>query len=197
MKILHKPCGEYQTNCYILNVDEKEFIIDPGIGADKWVQSVVNNPIAILNTHGHFDHIWSNSALKEHYGIPIYVPKEDAFMLQNDPFGHGTPPSTADIEVEPDATVVIEGTSVTFSHFPGHTPGCSIIEIGDVIFSGDFIFQGSIGRYDFPFSDADAMRKSIKRFLERKENKTIYPGHGPSTTINKERRVLEYFYQIV
>jgi len=197
MEILVQPCGPYQTNCYIVRIKGKELIIDPGVGADIWVQKHVKNPIAILNTHGHFDHVWSNQALKEKYHIPIYTPKNDVFMLSDDPFDQGTPPSTADIIIDGDESITIEGIEVMFSLYAGHTPGCSIIEIGDNIFSGDFIFKGSIGRYDFPYSDAKDMKNSIKKFLQRSDEKIIYPGHGDKTSISAEKRVLEYFYQIV
>jgi glyoxylase-like metal-dependent hydrolase (beta-lactamase superfamily II) len=173
-----------------VQIDGKDLIIDPGVESVEWVSKMVTNPIAILNTHGHFDHIWSNQALKQKYNIPIYTPKQDAFMLQKDPFGYGTPPSKADHEVESDEKLDIDGISVQYLHFPGHTPGCSAIEIGDALFSGDFIFQGSIGRVDFPYCDADLMKKSIAKFLKIPYDKKVYPGHGFATTIKKEQKTL-------
>ena len=85
--------GDYQTNCYIVTIDEKDFIIDPGVGATKWVKQNVKNPVAILNTHGHFDHVWSNKEVKELYNIKLYTPKDDTFMLEKDPYGFGMTPS--------------------------------------------------------------------------------------------------------
>ncbi len=190
VKIKQKPCGMYMTNCYIAEVDGKEFIIDPGIDADKWVKQNVKNPVAILNTHGHFDHVWSNAELKEFYNIPIYTPKDDVFMLQNDPFSQNTPPSKTDVEVVGDEEFEIDGVKIKYLFFPGHTPGCSAILIEDMLFSGDFVFKDSIGRVDFPFSDAQDMKKSIEKFLKIQENYKIYPGHGESTTVWREQNTL-------
>ncbi len=190
MNILQKPCGIYMTNCYIVKIDDKELIIDPGIDADVWVKENVKNPVAILNTHGHFDHVWSNQELKAYYDIPIYAPKDDVFMLSSDPFSQGTPPSQADIEVVGDEVFNIDGIEVKYLFFPGHTPGCSAILIGDSLFSGDFIFKNSIGRVDFPFSSPEDMKKSIEKFLQIKENYKIYPGHGESTTVLDEQKTL-------
>ncbi len=159
MSIKVQPMGEYQTNCYIVNVKNKEFIIDPGVNATTWVKNNVKNPIAILNTHGHFDHVWSNKELSEFFNIKIYTPKDDNFMLGKDPYGLGMTPSCADYLVEHDEELDFDGIKVKFHFFPGHTPGCSAIELDGNLFSGDFIFNGSIGRTDFPFSNPNDMKK--------------------------------------
>jgi glyoxylase-like metal-dependent hydrolase (beta-lactamase superfamily II) len=197
MKIKFKPMGAYQTNCYIVEIDSKQVIIDPGIGAVDWVKKNVTKPIAILNTHGHFDHVWSNKELKETLNIPIYVPKEDAFMLENDPFAQGTPPSKPDVLIEGDAEVDLDGFRFKFLHFPGHTPGCSAILIENTLFSGDFIFKDSIGRVDFPYSNPEDMKKSIHKFLAYTENWEIYPGHGNKTSSQAERKNLPTWLQYI
>jgi len=191
MGIKIQPMGDYQTNCYIINVDNKDFIIDPGVGATDWVKANVTNPVAILNTHGHFDHVWSNKQVSEELGLKIYTPKDDNFMLQKDPYGFGMTPSSADVLVEPDEEFDFDGVKVKFHHFPGHTPGCSAIEINDNLFSGDFIFQNSIGRTDFPFSSPQSMKESIEKVLKWDRNIRIFPGHGSSTSLNAERSSLE------
>ena len=188
--IKQKPCGAYMTNCYIVEIDGKELIIDPGVDAADWVKNHVKNPVAILNTHGHFDHIWSNAELKEFYGIPIYTPKDDVFMLNSDPFSQGTPFSVADVEVSGDEEFDIDGIEVKFLWFPGHTPGCSAILIDNAFFSGDFIFKGSIGRVDFPFSNPQDMKKSIEKFLKFRDNFKVYPGHGESSSVFEEQKTL-------
>ncbi len=190
MKIQMEPMGEYQTNCYIVTIDDKDIIIDPGIGATPWVIQRVNNPVAILNTHAHFDHVWSNQALAEQLNIPIYCPEADCFMLEEDPLHRGAPKSEADVEVTPDQIINIEGIEVQFHFFPGHTPGCSAIEIENTLFSGDFIFAGSIGRVDFPFSNPKDMKESINKVLSWKKDIKIYTGHGNPTTLNNERASL-------
>ncbi|MEA2017023.1 MAG: MBL fold metallo-hydrolase [Campylobacterota bacterium] len=191
MNIKSNPMGAYQTNCYIVTVDGKDFIIDPGIDATSWVLENTTNPIAILNTHGHFDHVWSNKELKEKLEIPIYCPREDCFMLKDDPFSQGTPASQADFEVIGDQTFDIDGVKIVFNHFPGHTPGCSTIAIENHLFSGDFIFDGSIGRVDFPYSNPQDMINSINKVLKWEDDFIVYPGHGEKTTLKAQANSLK------
>jgi len=182
--------GEYQTNCYIVTIQNKDFIIDPGVGATSWVKQNVTNPIAILNTHGHFDHIWSVKELKEDLNLKVYCPMDDVFMFQKDPFGQGTPVCEVDTPIEPDEQILLEDIKITFHHFPGHTPGCSAIEIEDALFTGDFIFSNSIGRVDFPYSNPQDMIESLKKVLKWNKDITIYPGHGENTSLEQERNSL-------
>ena len=193
MTIKTQPMGMYQTNCYIVTVDGKDLIIDPGVGAAPWVKANVTNPVAVLNTHGHFDHVWSNQEVKEHFNIPLYTPKGDIPMLTAGSFVPDLPPSYPDVAVEGDAEFEIAGIAVKFRHFPGHCPGCSTIEIGGAMFSGDFIFARSIGRVDFPNSSPAEMKKSLQKFLEIDYDKTVYPGHGSTTTIRAEQRNVPYW----
>jgi hydroxyacylglutathione hydrolase len=188
MKIQMQPMGPYQTNCYIATVEGKDFIIDPGVGALEWVKAHVTNPVAILNTHGHFDHVWSNQAVKEAFDIPIYCPRGDEMFLEEDPFSQGTPVSHPDHIIEGSRRFNVAGVEIEYLHFPGHTPGCSMVRIGDAVFSGDFIFENSIGRWDFPFSSAEAMKESLERFQKLEFDAPLYPGHGNSTTIAQEQR---------
>ncbi|MDD2399652.1 MAG: MBL fold metallo-hydrolase [Sulfurovum sp.] len=197
MQIKIQPMGPYQTNCYIVTVEGKDFIIDPGVGAAKWVMQHTSNPAAILNTHGHFDHVWSNAELKKKLNIPLYAPKDDLFMLSSDPLGQGTPPSKPDYLVNGDEILDIQGIKIQYRHFPGHTPGCSVIQIGDVWFSGDFLFKQSIGRWDFPASSGQDMIKSLQKVLKIKENYTIYPGHGMRTTLKEEHKHIPYWIEQV
>ena len=197
MQIKIQPMGSYQTNCYIVTVDGKDFIIDPGMGATEWVLKNVTNPVAILNTHGHFDHVWSNTEVKEALKIPLYCPKDDTFMLTDDPLGQGTPKSTPDYEVVGDEELTLEGVKIKYRHFPGHTPGNSIIEIGDIWLSGDFLFQQSIGRWDFPASSGEDMVKSLEKAMNLEGDYTVYPGHGLSTTLKAEQRIMPYWIEQV
>ena len=197
MQIKVKPMGPYQTNCYILSNNGEDFIIDPGVDATNWVIKNVKNPVAILNTHGHFDHVWSNQELAKELNIPIYCPKDDAFMLEKDPFNYGTPKSKASYLVKPDENLNISKSNFTFWHFPGHTPGCSVIEFNDIWFSGDFLFNGSIGRWDFPYSNAIDMIKSLEKVKNFKSNKKVLPGHDSATTLKKELKHIDYWINVV
>jgi len=196
LKIKSRPMGTYATNCYIVTVDGKDFIIDPGVDATRWVLNQVQNPVAILNTHGHFDHVWSNAELKDTLKVPIIIHKDDAFLLQEPQFGIAMPPSQPDILVE-EGEIEIAGVPLRFLHFPGHTPGTSVIDFGEAWFSGDFIFRGSIGRVDFPHSDPEAMRKSLLRLKQIPYDKPVYPGHGEPTSIAAEQRHVDYWLRAI
>ncbi|MCD6258890.1 MAG: MBL fold metallo-hydrolase [Helicobacteraceae bacterium] len=195
MQIKVQPMGAYQTNCYIVSVDGKDFIIDPGVDATSWVLDNVTNPVAILNTHGHFDHVWSNAELQKTLNIELYTPKGDVMLLNGSSWMPDLPPSTPDYEVDGDEELDFDGVKVKFRHFPGHCPGCSTIEIGDAMFSGDFIFERSIGRTDFPYSSPEDMKKSLQKFKTIPYDKTIYPGHGGTTTIKQEQQYSDYWIQ--
>jgi len=193
MKIQVQAMGEYQTNCYIVTINEKDLIIDPGVDAINWVIQNVTNPIAILNTHGHFDHVWSNNELQRELKIPLYTPKGDVMLLQESSWMPNLPLSKPDYEVTPNEEINFDGIKVKFHHFPGHSPGSSMIEIGDVMFSGDFIFKHSIGRYDFPYSSTTDMIESLDRFKKFDFDKVLYPGHGESTSIEEEQQYINYW----
>lgn len=195
MQIKVQAMGDYQTNCYIITIDDKDFIIDPGVGATSWVEQNVKNPVAILNTHGHFDHVWSNDELQKKLNIPLYTPRDDVKMLKDSSWMPSLPPSIPDVEVKPNEEFDFDGVKVKFHHFPGHSEGTSMIEIGDVMFSGDFIFERSIGRTDFPYSSPEDMKASLKRFKEFDFDRTLYPGHGGSTTIKQEQAYTDYWIQ--
>ncbi len=197
MEIKIQPMGQTQTNCYIVTIDNKDLIIDPGMGATSWVLNNTTNPVAILNTHGHYDHVWSNAELQQELNVPLYISKDDAFMLEKCILGQNPPSSKADVLVDGDEVLTIEGIKVQYRHFPGHTPGNSIIEIEDVWFSGDFLFQQSIGRWDFPFSSKESMLKSLEKAMKIERDFTVYPGHGMSTTLKQEQRGMPMWIEYV
>jgi glyoxylase-like metal-dependent hydrolase (beta-lactamase superfamily II) len=193
VQIKIQAMGEYQTNCYIITVNNKDFIIDPGVGATEWVIQNVTNPVAIFNTHGHFDHVWCNAELQKKLNIKLYTPKDDVMLLNASNWRPDLPLSIPDVEVEPDQEFDFDGAKVKFRHFPGHSPGNSTIEIGDAMFSGDFIFERSIGRTDFPYSSPSDMEASLEKFKKIDYDKIVYPGHGGSTTIKQEQQYCDYW----
>lgn len=188
MQIIKQACGVYETNCYILFTEKGEFIIDPGTNALSFIKQHVKNPLAILNTHGHHDHVWDNAEVKKEYHIPIYIHKNDTFML-SDPFNQGFKLSKADVLVDDENILNIYGIDFKFHFLPGHTPGCTMIEIVDknIMFSGDFLFYRSIGRWDFPYSDANLMKQSLEKVMTYKEDFKLLPGHGKETTLKEEQ----------
>jgi glyoxylase-like metal-dependent hydrolase (beta-lactamase superfamily II) len=198
--IKYNPCGAYETNCYIVCFENVDIIIDPGMNALQWLKEEVDNPIAILNTHGHFDHIWDNTITKEFYNIPLYVPKDDVFMLQDTTgINNNVPVSTPDIQIDTDKEFVLnKNIQIQYIHLPGHTPGTCIIVIDDYIFSGDFVFNDSIGRVDFPYSSAKDMKESINKFISLDlSDKTILPGHGRATSLYKEQDNIKKWLEII
>ncbi len=196
-KILSKPFGAYQTNCYILSNGKNELIIDPGMGATSWVVENVKNPLAILNTHGHFDHTWSDCELRDILKIPIYIHKKDAFMVEEDIFEQGMKCCVADNLINNEKEFKLGDFPVKFIHFPGHTPGCCVIEIEKNWFSGDFIFKNSIGRVDFPYSSPEDMKQSLEKFLKISYDKKVYTGHGNPTTIKNEQKNTSYWLNML
>jgi glyoxylase-like metal-dependent hydrolase (beta-lactamase superfamily II) len=155
----------------------------------------VTNPVAILNTHGHFDHVWSNAELQKKLNVKLYTHKDDIFLLQESSWMPDLPPSIPDVAVDKDGEFDFDGVKVKFRHFPGHSPGCCTIEIEDAMFSGDFIFEKSIGRTDFPYSSPQDMKKSLQKFKTLPYDKTIYPGHGGTTTIKQEQTYSDFWIQ--
>ena len=196
MQILKKAFGEYATNCYILKGEQGDLVIDPGQGSFDWVMQNTEKIAAVLNTHGHFDHVYDDAKLQR-AGAKIYIHEEDAFMLRADPFETMPEPIEADVLVKgQEQSLEIAGFNVKFSLFAGHTPGSCMIEAGGVIFSGDVIFKGSIGRWDFPFSSGEQMRESLHKILQIKGDFALYPGHGANTSLQAERQNLKYFLQL-
>lgn len=196
MQILKKAFGEYATNCYILKGEQGDLVIDPGEGSFDWVMQNTGKIAAVLNTHGHFDHVYDDAKLQR-AGAKIYIHESDAFMLRADPFETMPESIEADVLVKgQEQSLEIAGFNVKFSLFAGHTPGSCMIEVDGAIFSGDVIFKGSIGRWDFPFSSGAQMKESLHKILQIKGDFTLYPGHGPNTSLAAERQNLKYFLQL-
>ena len=193
MLVKKKAMGEYQTNCYILNFDKFEIIIDSGVDSLDWIDQNVSNPIAILLTHGHFDHIWDIYRVAKKYKIPIYINRNDEVLLKNDIFGRGIEKYQKEFItlLDNNSQIKLNGIKIFFHHFAGHSEGSSVIEIENSYFCGDLIFKGSIGRFDFPYSDSFKMRNSLIRALDLNGDFPLYSGHGEDTTINNERENLK------
>jgi hydroxyacylglutathione hydrolase len=188
-------------NCYIIGCEDtrEAAVIDPGGNARDIVRILEQNhlkAIYIINTHGHIDHIAANSEVKDLTGAKILIHKADAPMLTdagaNYSFMFGTriKSSPADQLLE-DGDIIKIGNTVELQviHTPGHSPGGICLKIGKIIFVGDTLFQGSIGRTDFPGGSYSQLIRNIKQKLFCYEDDVVcYPGHGPHTTIGFERK---------
>ena len=193
--------GPVYTNCYLLKNKEtgELIIVDPADCPEKIelkVSQMSGKPVAILLTHGHFDHILAAQAVKEKYNIPIYASEKEEMTLLNPKvnlsvFGHGSCTLDADVYLKDLQVVELAGFSVQMIETPGHTVGscCYYLKEEGVLFSGDTVFQGSVGRTDFPEGSTAAIVRSLHRLLDTLPDETeVYPGHDASTTIGYEKR---------
>lgn len=191
--------GPFEVNCYIFG-DKKTkeiLVIDPGddfpLIWDRISESEYQVKGIVL-THGHADHIGAVTELKNKTLAPIYIHPEDKDMLP-DPklnrsiyFGFSVTSPPADKILKEGDMLQIGELNLKVIHTPGHTPGGICLEYDKILFTGDTLFAGSIGRTDFPGSSFQTLINSIKKkILTLPDEITIYPGHGPSSTIGEER----------
>lgn len=199
MKIIRIPAGIYAANCYII-FDESTrdgIVVDPGGDVDDLLVSITENKVQvkhIILTHGHGDHIGGVIGLKKALGASVLIHELDKDMLIDGSKNLSTAMSMGSIEIEPDRLiedgdiVKIGDLNIEVIHTPGHTLGGICLKIGNNLITGDTLFAGSIGRTDLLGGDYDTIIKSIKNKLMIYSDETIvYPGHGTSSTIGKER----------
>lgn len=201
MKISTITLGVATTNCYIVELGNERIIIDPVI-QNAQIDDVIgsHHVSAILLTHGHFDHTFGADYYHEKYQAPVYIHQNDVVCLQDNDanLSHLFGISGKKMELNPvvlqskQGTIQIGKQTIEYILFPGHSRGqvAYVFEKQQVIFVGDLVFAGSIGRYDLPRCDAKAMKKSIQQFFGNTDwntkNMKLYPGHGPSTTFLQE-----------
>ena len=186
--------GPIETNCYLVSREDRDdaLIIDPGAEGSRIRAALKGKkPAAVLLTHGHFDH---TGALEEFAGVPIYIHPADEIMLRDPEWSVGglngdtAPRPEATGFVQEGAKLCLAGLDIAVLHTPGHTLGSVCYRIGDCLFTGDTLFQHGYGRTDFPGGDFRALLSSLRRLLKGEEDLRVYPGHGPETTIFRERK---------
>ncbi len=178
---------QYQSNCYVVTSNGQSLVIDPGEWDAGIVEAVADTHlVAVLNTHAHPDHIGGNPELKAQLDVPLLLHKADRAWWRT-LLGHDLAP---DRFIEAGETIEVGELSFEVMHTPGHCPGQVILINRDerVIFSGDLIFAGAIGRTDFPGGSDEQMRDSLRRLDRLDGDWAIYPGHGPATTLEEERQ---------
>lgn len=197
--------GAYENNCYILRAHHGStdcLIIDTGLSPEpllNFLQQHKLNPVALVFTHGHGDHIAGAHLLREFYpDIKIAVHHADIHALSSPAanlaatVGEDITSPQPDVVFEGDADIEYAGVKLKVIYTPGHTPGCICLYSPEhkMLFSGDTLFAGSIGRTDFPYSnpsDQETLIYNIKaKLLTLPPETKVYPGHGPATTIRNE-----------
>lgn len=187
--------GEFATNAYfILNREKKTYII---IDAPQGIKSIVENfskkgfrPLSLFLTHGHIDHI---QGLKE-LDLPFYIHYQDEkFLLKPELNLSSFLSSPLIIKKKPsllkeDRISLWESLTLEVIHTPGHTPGSVSFKLNNYLFSGDTLFYDSVGRTDFSYADFNLLCESLKKITSFDENTIVFPGHGPSTTLKREKR---------
>ncbi len=186
------------SNCYILHDGEHAVIVDPGGLPEEIMQIVRDKNLtveAILNTHGHVDHIAANAEIRRQTGAPIFVHSKDAEMLNSsllcgaDWCGVPCEEHTHDRELVPGEVCDTGHFRFSVIHTPGHSPGsvCLILPDDKIMFSGDLVFMDSIGRHDLPGGDEQTLMNSLRTFLTLPDDYQVFSGHGAPTTVERER----------
>lgn len=179
--------GMLATNCFIVGDKDsgEAVVIDPGFDRESEAQPIFDEVERngfrikyIINTHGHPDHNGGNRILKRRSQAPILIHEADASMLNDPP---------VDRKLCDGDLIELGNMRLRVIHTPGHSPGSIVLLAGDYVFSGDTLFAGSIGRYDLPGASLDELVGSLKKLLALPDYVRVFPGHGPVTTIGKER----------
>ena len=189
-----------EVNCYVLSCSESGVgvIIDPGAESQEVISYVFEKqitPAMILNTHGHLDHVAGNRFFKEKFSIPIFIHGADAHLLQGDKTTMLAPlfpcykGIQADFYLSDNQELEFGNCSLLVMETPGHTQGSVSFLVENIVFCGDTLFRGSVGRADFSGGNASQLITSItQRLLSLPDATQCYPGHGEQTTIGYERQ---------
>ncbi|MFY1676086.1 MULTISPECIES: MBL fold metallo-hydrolase [unclassified Streptomyces] len=221
MLIAGFPAGAWGTNCYLVApaAGEECVIIDPGHQAAPGVEAAIAEhrlkPVAVVLTHGHIDHVASVVPVCGAHGVPAWIHPADRYMMSDPEKALGRSigmPLMGELAVgEPDdvremtdgARLSLAGLELTVAHAPGHTKGSvtfalpEAADVPPVLFSGDLLFAGSVGRTDLPGGDPAELLASLARVcLPLQDSTVVLAGHGPQTTIGRERAGNPYLRQV-
>ncbi len=200
MKIKTLSLGLIQSNCYLISTEKAALVIDPGFEDDRVLEFLRENAeksCRILLTHVHFDHIGGAATLQRETGTAVAIGRADGEVIA-DPHYNLTDRFRVKLGI-PQVDLLDDGDTFTVGDLtvrcietPGHSAGGMCFLVGDVLFSGDTLFAGSVGRTDFITGDHDTLMCSIQKLFALPEHTVVYPGHGPSTTLHEERLMNPY-----
>lgn len=193
MKINIIPAGIYDANCYVLmdEVTNEAAVIDPGGDAQMLINNIKASKAKVkmvLLTHGHADHTGAVSELKNEFGCSVYINEKDSELINKNVPIYGSPNENGDKLISEGDVLKFGSHEVKCFETPGHTPGGMCFLIDNLVFTGDTLFNRSIGRTDFQGGDFNTIIDSIKnKLLILPDDTVVYPGHGPKSSIGFER----------
>ena len=196
MKVIQQPLGPVQANCYLVMENHHALIIDPADILSNLDEILNQNDCTldpIVLTHAHFDHISGVDKIVNKFGCDVYLnPNEFDFLL--DPDLNSSSAFYMDVTCNANAKPLIEGKNeiagfeVEAIYCPGHSIGSTVLKIEDCLFTGDVLFQGSIGRMDLATGSVTSMKQSLKKLVQFNKDYKVYPGHGPTTSLSQEKK---------
>ncbi len=201
MRLKKLELGLFKVNCYILSLEDANVIIDPGddfIVIKNYIEKSGIKPDFILNTHGHYDHIGAVADIMSYYKVPFYIHEYEEQII-TDPeknlssfFGENELSLKTYNLIKNGDFGYFSGVGIGIINVPGHTPGSIMLLAEDILFTGDLLFKGAIGRTDLPGGDAMRIKNSLDMVRKMDRGLKIYPGHGEESTLEYELKTNYY-----
>lgn len=206
MQIQKVIVSPFRTNCYFVYNKNYGVIIDPGGDCDLILKKIKElnfvNFLYIINTHGHSDHTFCDRLLKDTFNYKVLIHEKDSLFLSSNSINKLYEPNfkevSPDILLKDNDIIDVNSFKLKVFHTEGHTPGSIMLISNNIIFSGDTLFKGSIGRTDFEYGNSEKMKESLIKILENLNGDyIIYPGHGEPTTLKEEIENIKYYIDII
>lgn len=200
MLVKAMPVGPIGTNCYLFGDEEAKVcaVIDPGDDAPEIQHMIEESGLRlamILMTHGHFDHVTALPSLQHSYpGVPVYIHRED-YAQEGEAKMYQMPAAANVIFCREGDALKLGGLTIHVLETPGHTPGSVTFQVGEVLFTGDTLFRGSMGRTDFPGGSYEVIMRSLKKLALLPGDYRVCPGHEGLSTLEAERQSNYYLKQ--